>query len=470
MSWAMHDCVMKLEFEDALEEFFAFHSRDKFNEHSEVYGLFFEWFLYDRPTTRELMTPAAVFYKREGRRFSAKERELLSLFQKTEFGIFEILAADPVKGEIRLYDFDRRKEWLIADIKGSRSAHIGDILFARVIPIKDKAQLTGWVTGYPAGESGLSAKLRDIRIKNPKAAPLTPRQVLRFFCQPVRWEEKGAFFCKTKLAALWQRYQPKEMTFAELEDAIAMGDFDGHIRGMTALQKAMPAIEDADNAGKIVAALWNLESGRKAGRKPPIEMEAEAPRGPVELKFIRKLTDTNMERLSSSGKVFTREEVKNWLNNTENGENGRSPFDLIAEERRAAGHPEPENILFSFSCETMERDASAVNNAAQWANQAPQLMTDGKFDEAALLLEKAWPELKLIDKSAFRVMGNLGVCYAFMGMRDKALDALRTALKYNPDYILARQHLASLESMNDRQYKEFIKAGNKRLKPTEWNP
>ncbi len=110
----------------------------------------------------------------------------------------------------------------------------------------------------------------------------------------------------------------------------------------------------------------------------------------------------------------------------------------------------------------------AARQAAEKSQAALGLMIHRNYKKAAQMYEEALAVLKHDKTISFRVFGNLGICYALMGERGKAIEAQREALRHNPDYDRARRHLSDLEAMTDKQYEKFLKDGPNNLTHTEW--
>ena len=460
--WAAHEPVVKHEVLAAQEEFFAFVDRDRLEGSELLYGLFLEWFWFDRKTTAYLKTPAELYCQAHGRRFSQAERAIIESFQHTIFGLFEMLEVFPKEGMIHVRQFKTSHEWRVRDVKGSQSFKAGQILFARLIPMPGDAIFSGWVTGFPQS-GGEFEKMMHLRFEGKKDVKQpTPREVLSLFVSPIRWEDKSAEFCRAKVASLWQRWNPTAMSYREMEQFVGEGDMSGFTRALQALIQVAPNPTDANEATKILNAYWNLASGHLKGDKPPIQKHQEST-GPIEAAIVQRLMSESMVHFQATQKASSDEEVHAWLKNPANGVGGRTPHEMIIEERRRMGHPDPEKITFRIGVTQTERNNPAMAAANAERERALALMKEERFADAAPLLEGAYRVLKDHEELSFRTLGNLGSCYAVMGKREEALEAFRGALRHNPDYDMARQNLSYLESMGPAEYEAFRKGGAKRM-------
>ena len=465
--WAHYDPVMKQEMLDAAGEFFAFYEEPEAIERDvTLKGLFHEWFLFDRKTTRYLKTPAEIFLRYGGRAVAKKEKEFFKALTETVFGVFEVLSSDAQAGLIHIKRVDGAGEWTVKDIRGSQSMQAGNVLFARVIPLAEEPIFTGWVSGYPAGGGELKDIFKKFSDSSKNLSGLKPRYLLKLWSRPINWLEKGEFFCKTRLAGIWQRWCGKDRPFSELEAAVDTGDHDKYLLAQKTLLESVPDHDELHDLMDLLEAYWNLSSGKKAGLKTPVERVGPAGPGPVERKYLNMLGDANFKRYQKNGGELSKEENNSWLKNPANGENGLSPFELISKERKSNNHPFPEQISYSIKIQGLENKAAGP--ASEKTQAALGFMMHKNFKKAAQLYEEALTVLKHDKSVSFKIFGNLGICYALMGEREKAAEALREALRHNPDYDRAREHLSDIESMTDKQYKKFLKEGPDHLTHSEW--
>lgn len=465
--WAHYDTVMKQELLEAGEEFFAFYEGlNTVGDDVTLKGLFHEWFLFDRKTTRYLQTPAEVFLRYGGGAAVKKEKRFFKVLTETVFGAFEVLSSDEKAGSVHIKRLDGAGEWTIKDVLGSQSMQAGDVLFARVIPLAVEPILTGWVAGYPKGSGELKDIFKKFSDASNKLYGLKPRYLLKFWTQPINWHEKGEYYCKTRLAVIWQRWCGKNIPFSDLESAVDCGDHDKYLLAEKILLESVTDPDEFNDITGLLEAYWNLASGKKTGLKTPAEMVGPTGPGPVEKKYLNLLGDANLKRYQKTGMELSKEENDAWLKNPANGENALSPFELISGERKSSNHPFPERIGYSIKIQGIER--KAAEPASEKTQAAMGFMMHNNFKKAAQMYEEALAVLKHDKSVSFRVLGNLGICYALMGEREKSVEALHEALRHNPDYDRARRHLSELEAMTDKQYQKFLKDGPGNLTHTEW--
>jgi len=139
---------------EAYNEFLVWPEEGEFDrELLDLQGaLFFSWtifnWVYDpKECSAELgmipgATPAELFLKQEGKRLSETEIELINAISGKPFSFFEVVRCDPGESFV-LKDVLKGEETEVMERKGSASAQSGDILFCRVVRIRDMAMIYG---------------------------------------------------------------------------------------------------------------------------------------------------------------------------------------------------------------------------------------------------------------------------------------------------------------------------------------
>ena len=162
---------------------------------------------------------------------------------------------------------------------------------------------------------------------------------------------------------------------------------------------------------------------------------------------------------SRINKILTpraREITREWIAAPQKELGGKSPGEVIREERRALGNPQME---IGYEIQVMPLAHSEnEDRGAIMVDQATDLLKTGQAQAALDLFQKAYPLIK-DDPEAFRVMGNMATAYTMTGNRDDALAMLKAALKANPGYAAARNNLGLLESLSPDEFKRRHRSG-----------
>lgn len=139
--------------EEAYDEFLLWPDEEIDEEFLVRQGpLFAEWCMFnwyydpddsesrlDLPPGR---TPAELFLKKEERRLSDTEKELIGAISRRPFSFCEVIRCEPGRGFL-LKDILTQEEIDVTEHDASRVAREGDILFCRVVPIRGMVMLFG---------------------------------------------------------------------------------------------------------------------------------------------------------------------------------------------------------------------------------------------------------------------------------------------------------------------------------------
>ncbi len=464
-SWVRHASAVRLEQLAAEQEFLGLKPIDRLHD-DLAQGLFLDWFWFERPLTSAMRSPVSLFAQERQRAASAPERAVLAAMEKTLFGLYEVTDVRPAENHMVLRDCLRSASWTIQEHSGSRSCDRGDLLIARVIPVKPVALITGWTAHFPATIEEFERNRKD-HFKDGAMPPMRPRDVLELFIVHVDWNSKGAAFVRAKLSGLWQRWTPG-LSFRELEEIVGEECVERLMDVQKSFLERCPADEDRKDAMELLMAYWNWHAGVRLGKKPPVERGGAM--GLIEKELGQRMSLYGVQRLKETGRTLTSEEIQAWYRNPANGESGKSPVEMIQEERRSAGERVPEQMdvrVFSGEIDTVTPGMREGDRMWRAGNEA---MLAHRFKEAIEKLEAAYALLKQTDEVNFRVLGNLGLCYAIVGRKDEAMRALQGALTHNPDYDLARRNLSRLRSMGNQEYSQFRRAAPGQLTKIEWSP
>jgi len=463
--WVRHSPPVLREQMIAEQEFLGLRPVDRLREEL-AQGLFLDWFWFERPLTSTMCSPVSLFRQERRKTCSESEYPALAAMEKTIFSLYEVLETRPAEDRLLLRDCMRGVKWMLHEHAGSRSSSSGDILIARVIPVEPLALMTGWAAHFPAKIEEFERNKKDY-FKDHKMPFMRPRDALNLFVEPVDWDSKGAAFVRAKLSGLWQRWSPG-ITFREVERIVGEERMERLMDIQKAFLERCPADEDREKAMELLMSYWNWHAGTRIGKEPPAERGGAM--GPVERDLGRRMSLFGMARLRETGRVLTSEEVRAWYGDPHNGKDGKSPMQMIQDERRAAGEQAPENMnVHVFGGEIDDITPGEREGDRLW-RAGNDAMVQHRFKEAIEKLEAAYELLRHREGINFRVLGNLGLAYAILGRKEDAENALQGALTHNPDYDLARRTLSRLQSMNRWEFERFRREAPSQLTKTEWSP
>jgi hypothetical protein len=451
--WARREGMVAVEEPEAMEEFFINPSRIPEDGRGLILNLFADWFFLERRLTRCALTPLDLFIKTNQRRFDKQETAAYRWFQEdSRFGIFKLTARKA--GEwLDLTPIPRGETCRVIDARGSEDGREGQFLIARLFRFQDHWALSSFVARLPdeAGyhlerviQSG-GDELKDEIIRH--------RFILGLFMPPVEWEKEGLHRVRARLASVLQRWRVADITVAQIEDDIRVTHKKAaseHPLLKVILGKA-PSAEGAKEVAPLLQAMWNLTLASDTPKHGPKERSLL---GDLQRFVMGRLT--HKEMADDTFKPRAREIPREWLAAPQKELGGKSPGEVIREERRLLGNPHPE-IGYEMQVTAMA-PGNNEDHGAYMVDRAVDHLKAGRAQAALDLFQKAYPLVK-DDPEAFRVMGNMATAYAMTGRRAEALSMLKAALKANPDYAVARNNLGLLESLSPDEFKRRHRTG-----------
>ncbi len=453
--WARHFGAVRAEESPALEEFFINPDRIPAESPQLVTGIFSDWFLMDRKLTHCRLTPLELFIQTHERERKLKEPDLsvYRTFQRTNrFGIFRVEDVSP--GEwMDLKAMPDGKTARVIEATGSQDVERGSYFIARIVAFEDHWAMSGVAAGLPDESRYLMDRAFSREGKKLSSGSLTPRDVLMFFMPKANWEQEGIERVRAKLASILQK-SGIDIKVARIEENIR----EAHAKKATEaplvaeVQRLLPHNSDLEEAGKLLAALWNLTIPECDPSIDPRTLH----KGPVEKMLLHDMQRMVEDRFlqkdlpdPESVRPAVRAAVKEWLEAPQKELDGKTPRQAILEERKALGNPQ-EQVGFNVSINAhslTEKERAAY----KFLEEGKSALLEGDAARALRSYQEAYTRLRG-HPEGHRLLGNLATAHAMMGDREKALEMLRASLKAEPDYQVARDNLYLLESMTPEEF------------------
>ncbi len=443
--WIFNDGMIKLELEDAMDEFLR-HPRNLQGARLDgVKALLHDWFLLTRTMTRAKATPLEYFLRLNPLRLKKSELAVYRRFlTERRFGLFRVEAAEPGTSLI-LKSRPEGREYRVLEETASAQARPGDYLIGGVVAFEDHWLLFSAAATFPADDSGrLERSLEEIGRKDPGEG-LTHRQALDLFLTKTDWQTEGIDRVRARLAMLLQRWGAEDLTVESVEAGMRATIARGGIVNpldKRVLERA-DSVQGAKEALELLTALWNLS----LPARPPAA-------GPVERGILDRLRDEiGAEATAKFGlapeefRRWSRERVRAWLDLPQSELGGKTAREAISEERRSLGNPIQE-VDFSFLPPT---NLSQEEDGIKSAQEGAILLADGKTEEGMAALERACRLLRGHPQEK-RALGQMALAAVRLGRREEAIGILRASLKLDPDYETARNNLRLLESMSEEEF------------------
>ncbi len=137
--------------DEAWDEFNLFEAEEPFDPDSPFVTLFFSWFLHDWlpdphdtevPPSAHDLTAAQAYLNRSGSRLDPIARRYVEACCAVPFSFHEVIDCRPGQG-MRLRDVLLGTEVDVIERTGSQTLRVGDIVFAKVVPIEGIALIEG---------------------------------------------------------------------------------------------------------------------------------------------------------------------------------------------------------------------------------------------------------------------------------------------------------------------------------------
>jgi tetratricopeptide (TPR) repeat protein len=444
--------MVNVERPEAMDEFFISPGLIPAAHRGLVGGLFEDWFLLERKLTRCGLTPLALYIKTNQRRFAKNEAAIYRGFaEDSRFGIFKVTARKA--GEwLDLTPIPRGEACRVIDVKGSEDCREGEFLIARLFRFEDHWALSSFATQLPDGAGYHIERLVQSAGDKLKDEPLRHRSILDLFIPRVEWEKEGLDRVRARLASILQRWHVVDITVAQIEDDILAAHkiLATEYPLFKVIVSKSPSVEATKEVTPILQAMWNLTLTGDMPQPGPKEISLL---GDLQRFVMGRVTDDEMA--SDTFTLKAREITREWLAAPQKELDGKSPGEVIREERRSLGNPHME-IAWDIQLTPLSNDEE--DRGGHMVNQGIDLLKAGQAQAALDLFQKAYPLLK-DSPEVFRVLGNMATAYTKMGHREEALAMLKAALKANPDYTVARNNLRILESLSPEEFKRKYKSG-----------
>ncbi len=427
--------------------------------------LVFDWFVFDAKSKALGKNPLDCFVKEAD--LAEETKQLYRNFRHGKFSLFEVKALRIGKGMLLINLLDNQ-EYQVSDVSASKTVQKGQCCLLRMLPFEDYFILTG--VGYPFPASSTPA-LRLIA-KNMREASrpvhLSPLQVCEIlFAAPKREQlpvrERFELIC---LEHGLSSDETRRFMDEVRSKALQKEGNDGLAEKLFAKLKPRPGF-NARELSEAFVGTWN-------------SFVAEQPdyveKGPMETMLVRAAMDYVGNRVKPDGRknrekleVKMNELQKEWLNSPLEELEGKTPAEIILEERDQLGNPQKE-IGFTIQINKLKPGIEEEQKMNALLDKARGLMQKKCVLEAITIMEDVLREYP----DAYPVWQNLGIAYVLSQDRTNARRCFEKALEINPKYEMALRDLERLKNSSDKDLARAafggqvvsIKPGRKNRIPT----
>lgn len=427
--------------------------------------LVLDWFMFDAKSKALRENPLDCLLKEAD--LDEETKQLYRNFRQSKFSLFEIKALRIGKGMLLINLLDNQ-EHQVFDVSASKTLQKGQCCLLRMLPFEDYFILTGVGYPFPASSTPVLRLIAKNMRESGRPVHLSPLQVCEImFAAPKREQlpvrERFELICREHgISSDEIRQFLEEMR----RKALNKEGNEGFAEKIFDKLKPRPGF-DARELSEALVGTWN-------------SFVAEQPdyveKGPMETMLVRAALDyvgnrvkpdgrKNLEKLESQMNELQRE----WLNSPLEELEGKTPAEIILEEREQLGNPQKE-IGFTMQINKLKPGLEEEQKVNTLLDEARGLMQERRVPEAIAIMEsvlKEYPE-------AAPVWQNLGIAYVLSQDRTNARRCFEKALEINPKYEMARRDLERLMNSSDEDLARAafggqvvsVKPGRKKRIPT----
>jgi len=401
--------------------------------------IFFDWFIFD--------CRSSVFSKNllkhiiDTESLDAETKELYRGFLDNIYSAFEIKAVRMGK-EMIVKDLFNNKEYNVKETSLTQHVKKGQCALMRVLPFHGYFILTGIGHLFPAESTSIIKLFTQNKKKSTKRQNLSPVEMCELlFAQekqerlPV--EERFRLFCQE----------------AGLENVY----IDGIINDLKQRAKNLQESGSNETIKAIISKIKSYSSNRIEELYGALvdlwnslinQENPSVPKGPLETAIIQAgiiyvQSKVNPDKYKDIKKAEAKAKAINdqWLNSPKEELGGRTPAEIILEERQVLGNPQKE-IGFEISLTKLEMNEEIEKQAEKLFYQGIEYVRQHKPLEAL----KSYETYCQLNPDNHVVWQNMGVAHILLLDKVKAQECFQKALEINPDYEMPRRNLKMLRN------------------------
>jgi len=347
VDFCMEDPYLSKEMEDEGEKFLgpklqAYYPTSQERESAEL--RFLDYFLFSYSSIHYRKTPLEVFLSKKLSDFNKKDRKIYSAFRFNIYSAFEVLKV-ALGSHFIARDLSSTKVYKIRENRGTYYLEEGDFIIARVLPYEKDYALAHISLLLPKNISYLAKREWKRMSEKTKEKP-DPLLLERTFYQKEKTREENLEIVEKNLRRKLKKYMGKKaITIRQLKKKINKTTDPAKILKELTEKIDFPSSKEFVEFQDLFNLFWNLSSREEFGGKSPEEKIKEV-MGPKEKELVKDLTSyiaskIDPDKFSSQEELERKvEEYKNkWLSEPQPELNGKTPWQVITEERKRLGSP-----------------------------------------------------------------------------------------------------------------------------------
>lgn len=445
--WLFAQEWYEAEYRKARDELFPEGVPELSGEDREKFEIFVnQWIQYDRPTSRYGKKPIELFIETVK---NPIDRAIFQQFSSGWLGAFEILDIRQLES-LALRDLVTDKRYEVSEQQGTIGPAIGDVLFARILPLGERHILAagfGLMTGSVA--HSLIYTFRRLRASN-QSSPLNPPDLAHFLFARSATRTNMKWEAIINLDVFLKDRGYEVQSAADVARQFEHHDSPNQVISQLAKTLKLTAKKDIELFTALLINLWNLYQAKPA-------VDGIIGPGPIEVTVIEDMLHTiqrKQEKVEIKNEADARRfgdtAKEQYLHTSQTELGGKTPWETILEERRSRGDSDQsfhyEMTVHAFESPQHDREKLFNTTFQAFAKKNFKAALRG-FEEIIALGEHQIPEI-------WRIYGNAAVCAYNLGDLKQAEMYLKKSLALNPDYELAKKHLADLKARKKQLKKD----------------
>lgn len=410
----------------------------------QMQSFFGSWFLFNYHLPDKDSVPLTFYLQKKQNELSSEEYIYYqSLLNSNVFDVFEVVRIDRGQG-LRVRQLRTGTEFEVRERKGTYEMEVGEILITRLWNTGSEWQLAPDILGYPPAAAPM---IRQWIESWPVDYRLQPLEVWEAFSRPkVSSTEEG----EVTLEEFLRDHEAYPVVHGR--DVVEWLRDSQNIHETVQRVMAHITLPDKDDFLELIQLMhlvWNTLPSRERGAE--VDMPDAWEPGLVERELLERLyrevqQAITLDRFESTADAnhAIAEFQKQWINTPLADYDGKTPRQIVAEERTENGHPVHDwtvNITVEQWGDPHDERINALLRAGNDAHRHGDLV----------LAERRYRDITTDYPEVYKAWGNLGLVLASQGRKQEAIEALKQALSIEPDYQLARQNLAAIQQAASEQ-------------------
>ncbi len=403
--------------------------------HEERRALILDWFVFD--AVSKTLSENLLEHLLRTDLFTAGEKDIYGRLRQGVYSIFSVKSVRMGRGMI-VRDLIHDKEYEITDTMFARNAVKGDCVIMRVLPFQDIFILSGRGYVFPRD----MAPVVELFVKENSRLfhdHLTPLTLWRLFCEQEKHERLPP---DERLVLIGMECG---MDRGYVTDVIERIKAQSRVKGShfeimeEFFHKLNPSRHFSfEELAETFTDLWN---GFIAEKDPlAVKGSLECLLLHISMEYVQAMVRLEDYPDIKSAEIEAQKLSDRWFVTPREELGGRTPVDLILEERKALGNPQ-EEIGFSVQFSQLEPGRDIAKKAEDIFDEGIRMLSERKPRKALA----AYQEYCRLNPDNHVVWHNMAVAHFNMGHVKKARSCLERAVSIKPDYKMALDKLKILD-------------------------